>query len=85
MNVWSTDQKDQNHVASPSTRIVRQGLEGNQEGHHPELHKDTKDEASIDAFREPSKEEQIDDEDDVRGNGEQACLKGVEMEKIPEL
>lgn len=82
MDIRRPKKKYQNDPPSPGTGLRGQHFQRNQQNQAPDLGHDTQEEPNIEALRDPSPEEQVDDEDRVRGDSQEIGLEGLEPQRL---
>ena len=78
MHVGRSDQQRAQRPLDPRPRALGDRLQRNEEGQRPDLADETGQEALVRLLRHPGPEEELDDEDDVGGDGEEVGRKGAE-------
>jgi hypothetical protein len=82
VDVGRADEEDREHVAAPAVCARAEEFEDDQEGETPKLGGEAGEEALVGFLGEPGPEEEIDDEENVGGDGEEICLEGGEIEGL---
>lgn len=82
MDVRCPKKKYQNDPPGPGTGLCGQHLQGNQQNQAPDFRHDPQEEPHIEPLRDPSPEEQVDDEDRVRGDSQEIGLEGLEPQRL---
>lgn len=81
MHVWTPDQKNEDRPSRPRAGVRRQHLQRDQQDQVPHLGHRAQQQPLVDAFRYPRPEREIDDEDDIRGDGQQVRLERAESQR----
>lgn len=82
MDIRRSDQKHQDNPSTPSTGIRRENFKRNKQDQAPYFCDDTQKHTLVEPLRDPCPEQQVEDEQDVRWDGEQVCLERAKSKTL---
>jgi hypothetical protein len=82
VDVGRSDEEDRERVAAPAACPRAKEFEDDQEGKTPKLGGEAGEKALVGFLGEPGPEEEVDDEENIGGDGEEICLEGGEIEGL---